>query len=219
VSAVPDPGFGRAARFLLTATVALALVALLVATWRAGRLAWRPPAPRPTLVLVHGLGGGPGDWLDLANRFGRDHRVVLVRLPGHAHLAMVDTLPLEAAARDLAGTIRDAYSGFARDSAQAGELVREAGVLEPRSFRLRLDEAAGADLSGDAARVGVPVLAVLSERSWPQEEPWAAAAESLGYARLSRVTAVRVDSCGHFVTLDRPAELERRIREWERGCP
>jgi pimeloyl-ACP methyl ester carboxylesterase len=55
----------------------------------------------PTVVLVHGLGSRIGHWLPVARLLARDHRVVLVSLPGHDGAAMPESLTLERAAEAL----------------------------------------------------------------------------------------------------------------------
>lgn len=55
----------------------------------------------PTVVLVHGLGSRAAHWLPVARRLARDHRVVLVDLPGHGLSAMPDPLTVESAAAEL----------------------------------------------------------------------------------------------------------------------
>ncbi len=235
-------------------------------------------ASHATIVFIHGLGGSPGDWTEVANDLGRDHRVVLVALPGHAHAPMPDSLPLERAVGNVLATVRtlpppvvlvghsvgglvasrvalrapdrvagvvlvetalrpqmppverralldalrkspaavlrDAYGSFGRDSLQGVELAREAGAVEPGMFRMWLAEVLDADLSSEVAALSVPVLVVLGPHSWEPGEPWAVAAGSLGYRSLARAQPVRVDSCAHYVMLDRPRETIALIRDW-----
>ena len=51
----------------------------------------------PTVVLVHGLGSDADDWLPVARDLARDHRVVLVELPGHGLAPMTTPFALEQA--------------------------------------------------------------------------------------------------------------------------
>lgn len=51
----------------------------------------------PTVVLVHGLGSDANDWLPVARDLARDHRVVLVELPGHGLSPMTTPFALEQA--------------------------------------------------------------------------------------------------------------------------
>lgn len=51
----------------------------------------------PTIVLVHGLGSDADDWLPVARDLARDHRVVLVELPGHGLAPMTTPFALEQA--------------------------------------------------------------------------------------------------------------------------
>lgn len=50
-----------------------------------------------TIVLVHGLGSDANDWLPVARDLARDHRVVLVELPGHGLTPMATPFALEQA--------------------------------------------------------------------------------------------------------------------------
>jgi pimeloyl-ACP methyl ester carboxylesterase len=51
----------------------------------------------PTVVLVHGLGSDAGHWLPMARDLARDHRVVLIELPGHGLTPMTTPFVLEQA--------------------------------------------------------------------------------------------------------------------------
>ena len=73
------------------------------------------------------------------------------------------------------------------------------------------------DLSGRAAALRVPLLVVLSSRSWPVGEAWRACADTLGYAAVPGATPVRIEGTGHFVMLDRPPLLADAIRRFERS--
>lgn len=254
-----------------------ALLALAAGCGDVGHVA-RPAGPVPTIVFVHGLGGGPADWRPIANALARDHRVLLAALPGHAHEPMADTLPLEAAAArvraairalpgpvvlvahsaggevavrvalseprrvaglvlietslrpqathaergalrrglalDYPGTISGVYRSFASCDTQGDDLARQALAVGPLAMRTWLHELLGDDMSVRAGALGVPVLLVLTDRSWPAGEPWTVTARALGYERIARATPLRFAGCGHFVMLDRPGELERDIRHW-----
>ena len=52
----------------------------------------------PTIVLLHGVGGSVQQWLPAARWLARDHRVVLVELPGHGLSPMPEPLTLDRAA-------------------------------------------------------------------------------------------------------------------------
>lgn len=51
----------------------------------------------PTVVLVHGLGSRATHWLPMARDLARDHRVVLIDLPGHGLADMPGVLTLDDA--------------------------------------------------------------------------------------------------------------------------
>ena len=91
-------------RRLSIALFVLALLALLTGRVPAG--ARRTSAlgafgRGPTVVLVHGLGSSAEQWLPMARDLARDHRVVLVELPGHGLAEMPERLSLEDAAASL----------------------------------------------------------------------------------------------------------------------
>lgn len=119
---------------------------------------------------------------------------------------------LERLERDYDGVVHAAYLGFGRDAAQGEMLYRRMAALDPRVVKRWIRLAWTADLSARVARLDVPVLAVLAERSWATNEPWDAVAEALGYVGLPRLRATRIADCGHFVMLDHPAELASLIQ-------
>ena len=234
----------------------------------------------PTIVLVHGLGSDYDDWLPTARDLARDHRVVLVELPGHGITPMAAPFTLEQASlaldraiaeesphapvvlvghsigglvaafeakrapqrvrelvlvetalapqstkaetdtlfamleHDWSGTLRTIYHSFGRDSVQSERLWREALQLRHDDMRQWIRVAVSADLSKEAAGLTMPVLAVLSARSWEPGETWAHAATALGYASMPHLKGVRFDDCGHFLMLDAPERLASTIRRF-----
>ena len=234
----------------------------------------------PTVVLVHGLGSSAEHWLPMARDLARDHRVVLVELPGHGLAAMPATLSLDEAAaglddairsecegpvvlvghsagglvaaqealrnparvralvlvetalkpqldapsreglldaleHDYAGTLRANYQSFGRDSVQGAELFAGAARVAPAAMKAWIRLAITTDLSQSIEALHAPLLVVLSTRSWPAGEPWSACADTLGYAAVPGARAARVEQTGHFVMLDRPAELAGLVRRFE----
>jgi pimeloyl-ACP methyl ester carboxylesterase len=118
---------------------------------------------------------------------------------------------LAALDRDYQGALRQIYAGLGRDSAQGEALYRQVAALDPAVVKPWIRLAFVTDLSARVARLRCPLLVVLAPRSWPKGEPWVETAAELGFGAVPRVRAVRVDSCGHFMMLDRPAELARLI--------
>ena len=59
------------------------------------------------VVLVHGLGSRPEHWFATARLLARDHRVVLVELPGHGDSPRADPLTLERATDALDAAIAE----------------------------------------------------------------------------------------------------------------
>src|SRR5437016_5520490 len=203
----------------------------------------------PTIVLVHGLGSDAKRWLPVARDLARDHRVVLVELPGHGLTPMAHPFTLEQATialdraiaeqsrdpvvlvghsvgglvaaaealrapsrvralvlvesalapqmskgqadtllamfdRDWSGTLHGVYASFGRDSAQGEALWAEATQVERANMRAWIPIALSADLSVEAAGLEMPVLAVVSPRTWEPGEEWAHASGALGLARI-----------------------------------
>lgn len=233
----------------------------------------------PTVVLVHGLGSDAKHWLPMARDLARDHRVVLVELPGHGLAPMTRPFSLEQATlaldraiaeqshepvvlvghsvgglvaaaealhspsrvralvlvesalapqlskadadsllakfdRDWEGTLHEVYMSFGRDSAQGEALWAEASQVERANMRAWIPVALATDLSGEAAALRMPVLAVLSPRSWEPGEALAHATQALGLARIPHLSVVRIDDCAHFVMLDQPRALSAAIRKF-----
>ena len=54
-----------------------------------------------TIALVHGLGSRPEHWFLTARHLARDHRVVLISLPGHGSSEMLEPFSLERAVESL----------------------------------------------------------------------------------------------------------------------
>jgi pimeloyl-ACP methyl ester carboxylesterase len=97
-----------------------------------------PPAPAtryamgrgPTVVLVHGLGSRIGHWLPTARHLARDHRVVLVDLPGHGATAMPTPFSLEAAVRSLSGALAEEPGPVVLVGHSLGGLVAAQAALD-----------------------------------------------------------------------------------------
>src|SRR5258706_198106 len=92
----------RPRRHLLHVGITLAVVLTILASARGVGPA-QPPfhaafGHGPTIALVHGLGSRPEHWLKTARLLARDHRVVLIELPGHGDSPMADPLSLDRAA-------------------------------------------------------------------------------------------------------------------------
>jgi pimeloyl-ACP methyl ester carboxylesterase len=128
------------------------------------------------------------------------------KVEGDSLLAMFD--------RDWEGTLHTVYMSFGRDSAQGEALWADASQVERANMRAWIPVALTTDLSGEAAALRMPVLAVLSPRSWEAGEPLAHASQALGLARIPRLRVVRIDDCGHFVMIDQPRALSDAIRRF-----
>ncbi len=166
-------------------------------------------ASREPVVLVgHSLGGLVAA-AEACARPGRVRALVLVETALRPQATRAERRA--ALGRDYPGTLRQVYAAFGRDSAQGEALYREVAALDPAVVKPWIRLAFTTDLSARVARLQCPVLVVLAPRSWPKGEPWVETAAALGFGAVPQVRAVRVDSCGHFVMLDRPDELARLI--------
>ena len=174
-------------------------------------LALRREGPQPLVLVGHSLGGLVAA-AEACDRPGRVRALVLVetalrpQVDGQERAAV-----LEALQKDYQGLVRDAYRAFGRDSAQGEALYREVAAMDPAVIKPWIRLAFSADLSARIARLQCPLLVVLAPRSWPEGEPWPVTAAALGYAAAPQIRAVRLEGCGHFVMLDRPAALARLI--------
>ena len=174
-------------------------------------LALKREGPQPLVLVGHSLGGLVAA-AEACDRPGRVRALVLVetalrpQVDGQERAAV-----LEALQKDYQGLVRDAYRAFGRDSAQGEALYREVAAMDPAVIKPWIRLAFSADLSARIARLQCPLLVVLAPRSWPEGEPWPVAAAALGYAAAPQVRPVRLEGCGHFVMLDRPAALARLI--------
>ena len=174
-------------------------------------LALKREGPQPLVLVGHSLGGLVAA-AEACDHPGRVRALVLVetalrpQVDGQERAAV-----LEALQKDYQGLVRDAYRAFGRDSAQGEALYREVAAMDPAVIKPWIRLAFSADLSARLARLQCPLLVVLAPRSWPEGEPWPVTAAALGYAAAPQVRPVRLEGCGHFVMLDRPATLARLI--------
>jgi pimeloyl-ACP methyl ester carboxylesterase len=165
----------------------------------------------PVVLVGHSLGGLVAA-AEACARPGRVRALVLIETALRPQSESAGRrVALAALDRDYQGTLRQVYGAFGRDSAQGEALYRQVAALDPAVVKPWIRLAFVTDLSARVARLQCPLLVVLAPRSWPKGEPWVETAAELGFGAVPRVRAVRVDSCGHFVMLDRPDELARLI--------
>ena len=88
-----------------------------IATVRGVRLRYEVGGDGPPLLLVHGLGGGASNWVELAPALARSHRLLVPDLPGHG-----GSSPLPAAPR------LDAFAAVVAAVCEREEMLPSAAV-------------------------------------------------------------------------------------------
>jgi pimeloyl-ACP methyl ester carboxylesterase len=118
---------------------------------------------------------------------------------------------LEALQNDYPGAVREIYTASGRDSAQGARLYAYASKVGLSTLKPWLQLELFADVSLRMRHLKAPLLAVFSDRMWPADRTWDAAAKAFGYAGAPGAKGARVEGCGHFPMLDHPEELSRLI--------
>jgi pimeloyl-[acyl-carrier protein] methyl ester esterase len=165
----------------------------------------------PVTLVGHSIGGLVAAQVAL-DEPDRVHALVLVETALRPAMSDLERRAMQVQLEgNYAGLVRGSYLSFGRDSAQGESLADQAAALDPEMMKAWIHLALTTDLSQPVANLRVPVTAVLSDRSWPVGEAWSSTAADLGYLRIANLTPVRLEGCGHFVMLDRPADLARVI--------
>jgi pimeloyl-ACP methyl ester carboxylesterase len=165
----------------------------------------------PVVLVGHSLGGVVAA-AEAMDHPARVRSLVLVEAPFRQDLTPDEREQmLQALDQDYRGVVKGAYESFGRDRAQGATLWSEVSQLDPASIKPWIRLALSTDLSTRGRELRMPVLAVLAERSWAMDQTWASARGELGYGSIPNLTPLRLERCGHFVMLDRPAALALAI--------
>jgi pimeloyl-ACP methyl ester carboxylesterase len=171
----------------------------------------------PVVLVGHSVGGLVAA-AEAMRSPSRVRALVLVETALRPQLGPADREALLASLdSDYSATLNAVYESFGRDSVQGASLAREAALMDPTTMRAWVEIAMSSDLSDQVRTLRVPLLVVLSDRSWPKDELWPECADSLGYAGVAGAEPLRLEGTGHFVMLDRPGALAGAIRRFARG--
>lgn len=165
----------------------------------------------PVVLVGHSLGGVVAA-AEAMDHPGRVRSLVLVEAPLKQNLTPDERSQLlEGLDRDYRGLIEGAFRSFGRDRAQGAALWSEVSQLEPANIKPWIRLALSTDLTSRGRELRMPVLAVMAERSWAMDQTWSSARSEMGYDAIPNLTPLRLERCGHFVMLDRPAALALAI--------
>ena len=105
-------------------------------SWAASRSGTSPAAPAPPVVLLHGLGGGALNWVELLPALAERYRVVVLDLPGHGRSGRLPPRAAMAAYADVVAALIEHEQ--AAPALRRGPLVRRPrrptpGAAAPRA--------------------------------------------------------------------------------------
>jgi len=177
-------------------------------------LALEAESKEPVVLVGHGVGGLVAA-IEAMEHPERVRALVLVETAlrpqtvGEQRGEMLKALDL-----DYQRLLREIYTAYGRDSAQGAKLYAQAAKMDPATIKPWLRLELFADVSLRMRHLRPPLLAIFSERLWPREQSWEAAAQPLGYSEVPSPRTARIEDCGHFLMLDRPEEIARLIRHF-----
>lgn len=152
-------------RAALLADTALAGLEERVGDVAGVRTRWFVGGDGPPLVLVHGLGGGASNWVELAPLLARRHKLLVPDLPGHALSGPLPETPVDLGPYGAWLVALMEREGFAPapvvgHSTGASVALRAAAARPDAVPGLVLAAAAGISTRRRAARVTLAILGV-----------------------------------------------------------
>ena len=123
--------------------------------------------------------------------------------------------------------IRDRYPIFVvgmfqqmtRDSSQMDSVVAQANRVRPEVMTAYFRETWHTDMRPRVRGLKQPLMAVLTEDTWPAAESWTSARKRLGYETAGPAVGRRFYDSGHLVPIDKPDSLAAAILDFTATLP
>jgi pimeloyl-ACP methyl ester carboxylesterase len=103
------------------------------------------------------------------------------------------------------------YSKRGRDSTQTAELIAQASLVPPATFKLYVRELLSLDETAAMKGFPRPVLYVGSDRGWAAGKTWAEIRAERGLQSLARVDTLRIGGSAALIMKDQPDSLAAAI--------
>lgn len=111
------------------------------------------------------------------------------------------------------------FQQMTRDPSQMDSVVAMANRVPPEVMTAYFRETWHTDLRPRVRGLKQPVMAVLTEETWPPAESWASARKRLGYETAGPAVGRRFYDSGHLVPIDQPDSLAAAILDFTATLP